>query len=99
MILTENGKRLLALKGVSLEELAENEPKPKIDSAQILKMYREKKVAEQNPEKWDDLDTVWNPDGTLSRLVTYKNGEVFWEMDFAWNPDGTLNKIMRVNGR
>ena len=97
--MTEQGKRALILKGVSVEELAENEPQPKIDSAQILQMYRDKKVAEQNPDKWDDLDTIWNPDGTLSRLTTYKNGDILYEMDFAWNPDGTLSKIMRMNGR
>jgi hypothetical protein len=88
----ERNRRLLALKGVSIED---EEPEPKVDSGLILEQYRQKKVTQQNPDKWDDLDLKWNPDGTLSHLTAYRDGTVLYEMDFAWNPDGSLNKVMR----
>jgi len=80
------------LKGVPIEE---EEPKQEVDPARLLEQYREKKLDQQNPDKFDDLDLKWNPDGTLGHLTAYRNGEVLYEMDFAWNPDGSLSKIMR----
>jgi antitoxin component YwqK of YwqJK toxin-antitoxin module len=88
--LTEQASKLLRLKGVP-----EVEEEPEVDSTKILKQYREKKLNQQNSDKWDDLDVDWNSDGTLNRLVAYKNGEVLYELDFAWNPDGSISKIMR----
>jgi len=89
-VMSEQASKLLRLKGIS-----EVEEEPEVDSTKILKQYREKKLNQQNSDKWDDLDVDWNSDGTLNRLVAYKNGEVLYELDFAWNPDGSISKIMR----
>lgn len=80
------------LKGVATEE---EEPEPKVDSNQILETYRQKKVDQQNPDKFDDLNVKWNPDGTLSRMIAYKNGEVIYTLNFVWNANGSINQILR----
>ena len=84
--MTENGKRLLTLKGVSPVEDA---PEPKVDSAQILQQYQKKKaLANASIADWDVLEGEWNADHTLNRLVFYKNGQVLSSLDFVWDATG-----------
>lgn len=85
MVVTEEGKRLLILKGFQPEVIEE----PKVDSGLILKQYREKKAkTNASMTDWDDLEGQWNPDNTLNRLVFYKNGEVLYTLDFMWDATG-----------
>lgn len=91
--MTEQGKQLLRLKGVAVEE---EESEIKSDSEWILEQYRKKKASQQDTAAtFDDLDLTWNPDGSLGRMTAYKDGNVLYEMDFAWNADGSLSKIMK----
>jgi len=88
--MSEQASKLLRLKGVS-----EEQPEPEVDSVQILKQYHEKKLDQQNSDKFTNLDVKWNPDGTLNRLTAYRDGGVLYRLDFLWNFDGSLSKIMR----
>jgi len=91
--LSEQGKRLLSLKGVETKQDTQDAVVP----SQVLEMFQKRKSLrlDKNPQ-WDTLDGVWNPDGSLNHLVFSKNGEVLYELHFAWNSDGTLSKIMRM---
>lgn len=88
--MSEQGKRLLHLKGVEAEEDTEAAVVPE----QVLEQFQKRK-ADKNGV-FDDLELNWNPDETLNRMVAYKNGLVLYELHFAWNSDGTLSKIMRM---
>jgi len=91
--MSEQGKRLLSLKGVETEQDTEDAVVPE----QVLMQFQKRKALKLDKNGvFDDLDLTWNPDGSLNRMVAYKNGDVLYEMHFAWNSDGTLSKIMRM---
>jgi hypothetical protein len=93
--MSEQGKKILRLKGVEIQEDTQDAVVPE----QVLEMFQKRKSLrlDKNPQ-WDTLDGVWNPDGSLNHLVFSKNGEVLYELHFAWNSDGTFSKIIRMDG-
>ena len=92
--MSEQGKKILRLKGVDIPQDIEV-----VVPSQVLEMFQKRKALrlDKNPQ-WDTLDGVWNPDGSLNHLVFSKNGEVLYELHFAWNSDGSFSKIMRMDG-
>lgn len=46
-------------------------------------------------QKWDELQTKCNSDGTLDQLTLLYQGRVVMKLSVVWNSDGTIDRIFR----